>query len=186
MSGAAATSWPQSSQACTLLPKPQRAPLPAEAPSVSGASNTNSLGGNCSVYAPLVSGTPDCGNWDSGVRYKESNLQRWQIYYNWHDGMTSSWNFNFKNQARGYEAWGANQPDYWGAGELNAQFRTDGLFNDLNAGSGLGFMCRTWSEYVGGPGCAVVFVAQGVHAFVHGFAPITSLSWPVASCSAAR
>ena len=125
---------------------PSTLPLPAEPPGVSATVTTNSLGGSCSRYAPLVNGVPDCGDWNTGVNYTVANLQPWQRYYNWHDGMTSTWSFNFKNQPRGYEAWGGGQPDYWGAQEYQASMLTNGLFNDISGGTGYGYMCRTWSE----------------------------------------
>lgn len=93
----------------------------------------------------------DCGDWDGGVRYTYNDLQAWQKYYNWHDGTTSSWNFNYRNTARGYEEWnnwpasGSTEPN-GGTGEPNAQFLTNGLFNDLNPDNVLGYMCRSWSE----------------------------------------
>jgi hypothetical protein len=113
---------------------------------VSATYRTNSLGGNCSFYAPLVNGVPDCGDWDTGVRYTINDLQPWQRFYNWHDGMTSTWSFNFKNTPRGYEEWPLGQPDYWGAQEYQASMRVDGFFNDINGGTAYGYMCRTWSE----------------------------------------
>jgi hypothetical protein len=104
----------------------------------------------------LTGGGVDCGDWDGGVRYTYDNLQLWQRYYNWHDGMTSSWNFNYRNQPRGYEEWnnwpasGGGEPN-GGNGEPNAQFLTNGLFNDLSSGAGLGYMCRSWSESLAFP-----------------------------------
>ena len=80
------------------------------------------------------------------MRYALADLQNWQKYYNWHDGMTSGWNLNYKNQNRGYEAWSGTQPDYWGSAETNAEFQTSGVFNDLGQGNGRGFMCRSWCK----------------------------------------
>jgi hypothetical protein len=80
------------------------------------------------------------------VRYTFSNLQLWQKYYNWHDGMTSSWSYNYKNTNRGYENWSGTQPDYWSNAETNAEFQNTGVYNDLGYGNGRGFMCRSWGK----------------------------------------
>lgn len=123
----------------------------ADAPGVGGSYRTQTSNASCSTFAPFVPGFGvDCGDWPGGVRYTYNNLQEWQKYYNWHDGMTSSWNFNFRNTERGYEEWnnwpyGGGEPN-GGTGEPNAQFLTNGLFNDLHPNSGLGYLCRSWSE----------------------------------------
>lgn len=125
---------------------------PADAPNPGGSTRTQTSNTSCSVFAPrLPGGGVDCGDYPGGVRYTNADLQGWQLYYNWHDGMTSSWNFNYKNTARGYEQWnnwpwsGGGEPN-GGTGEPNAQFLTNGLFNDLHPNNGLGYICRSWSE----------------------------------------
>jgi hypothetical protein len=124
---------------------PMRRP-PAVTPPTAAAVITQTTNASCSKYAPLISGVPDCGDWSSGVRYTTANLQNWQKYYNWHDGMTSGWNLNFKNQNRGWEQWAGSQPDFWSSSEYNAEVTTGLVYNDLDPGTARGYMCRTWGE----------------------------------------